>query len=326
MKAVTIKSFGNPEQMTIEEVDPPIPGAREILVEVEATALNRADLLQRQGKYPPPEGESDIMGLEMAGVVKKVGVEVKKWKVGDAVCGLLPGGGYAQLAKIHEDMALPLPKGFSMEEAAAVPEVFLTAFQALSWLGGLEKGETVLIHAGASGVGTAAIQMARVMGARPIITASKNKHAFCLDLGAAHAIDYKNQDFEAEINKITHKRGAHLIVDFIGAPYFQKNLNALASDGRLVMLGFLGGARLPEVNLAPVLRKRLQIQGSTLRSRSLDYKIRLSKDMCDFAWPLLENRQLKPIIDKVFSWEKVVEAHRYMEANKNVGKIVLKLE
>lgn len=326
MKAITISNFGPPEEMTISEVPNPEIGDNEILVRVHTTALNRADLLQRQGKYPPPKGESEIMGLEMAGLVYKVGNDVTKWKEGDAVCGLLPGGGYAQMAKIHEEMAWPVPQGLSMEEAVAIPEVFLTAFQAIRWLAELQKGETVLIHAGASGVGTAAIQIAKTLGAQPMVTASKSKHDFCLKLGAAHAIDYKSENFEKTVEDLTNGKGVQVIMDFIGGPYFQHNLNSLALDGRLVIQGFMGGSKLSDLNLAPILRRRIKVIGSTLRSRTLDYKIALAKDLHGFAWPLFESGELKPIVDTVFDWKEVVKAHQYMEANKNIGKIVLKVD
>jgi tumor protein p53-inducible protein 3 len=325
MKAVTISNFGPPEEMTISEVPNPENSDHEILVRVHATALNRADLLQRQGKYPPPQGESEIMGLEMAGLVHKIGNKVTKWKEGDAVCGLLPGGGYAQLAKVHEDMAWPVPKGFSMEKAVAIPEVFLTAFQAIRWLADLQKGERLLIHAGASGVGTAAIQIAGALGAHPMVTASQSKHDFCIALGATHTIDYKSENFEEIVRQLTNGKGVNVIMDFIGGPYFQQNLNSLALDGRLVIQGFMGGPNLSDVNLAPILRKRLKVIGSTLRSRTLDYKIALAKDLYKFAWPLFESGSMKPIVDSVFDWEEVVKAHQYMEANKNIGKIVLKV-
>lgn len=326
MKAITLNTFGSAEEMIISEVPNPQIEENEILVRVHATALNRADLLQRQGKYPPPEGESEIMGLEMAGLVYKVGNNVTRWKEGDAVCGLLPGGGYAQLARIHEDMAWPVPQGFSMEEAVAIPEVFLTAFQAICWLADLQKGESILIHAGASGVGTAAIQLAKALGARPMVTASAAKHRFCRQLGAIHTIDYKDEDFENTIQTITDGKGVNVIMDFIGGPYFQQNLNSLALDGRLIMQGFMGGPKRSEVNLAPILRRRLKIIGSTLRSRSLPYKIALAKELYEFAWPLFESGELKPIVDSVFDWEDMVKAHQYMEANKNIGKIVVKVK
>ncbi len=326
MKAIVIENFGAPDQLAIREVPEPDIGEYEILVRVKATALNRADLLQRRGLYPPPAGESDILGLEMAGVVEKTGARVTKWNQGDRVCGLLLGGGYAQLARIHEDMAWPIPQGFSLEQAAAIPEVFLTAFQATRWLAQLKEGEIILIHAGASGVGTAAIQLARAMGARPMVTASEAKHSIVLDLGAEHAIDYKKEAFDEEIRMLTDNKGVNVIIDFIGGPYLEKNLKALAQDGRLVMLGFMGGPKVSEVNLAPILRKRLQLIGSTLRSRDLTYKIALAKDLHGFAWPLFEKRALKPIVDRVFDWTEVVAAHQFMEANKNKGKIILKVE
>ncbi len=325
MKAITLKSFGGPEQMQISEVLDPVIGDNEILVQVHFTALNRADTLQRKGLYPPPEGESEIMGLEMAGVVAQIGNSVQKWKVGDKVCGLLPGGGYAELARIHEDMALPIPRGLGLEEAVAIPEVFLTAFQAIRWLADLQNGETVLIHAGASGVGTAAIQLAKAIGAQSIVTASKSKHSFCLQLGAKEAIDYKNQNFEVEIKRLTEGQGVNVIMDFIGGPYFQKNLNCLALEGRLIMQGWMGGPKISETNLGPILQKRLQITGSTLRSRTQEYKIALSKDLFNFAWPLFENEQLKPIIDSVYTWDMAAQAHQKMEENKNIGKIILKI-
>ncbi|MCO6476107.1 MAG: NAD(P)H-quinone oxidoreductase [Phaeodactylibacter sp.] len=325
MRAVLIESFGGPDQLYIGEWPKPHPGIHEILVRVEATALNRADILQREGKYPPPEGESTVLGLEMAGVVESVGQGVAKWKPGDAVCGLLGGGGYAEYAVIHEDLALPVPEGLTAIEAAGIPEVFLTAFQALRWLAGLQSGEWLLVHAGASGVGTAAIQLARTMGAHTIVTASSGKHTLCKELGAVYAIDYREQDFEEAVLEYTHGKGVDVAVDFIGGPYFQQNLNVLALEGRLVMLAFLGGVHAGQLNLGPILRKRLQVTGSTLRARSLDYKIRLSQGLYRYAWPLFAEGKLRPIVDTVFDWKDVAKAHRYMEDNRNQGKVILKV-
>ena len=325
MHAVLIESFGGPERLYIGEWAKPHPGPHEILVKVEATALNRADILQREGKYPPPEGESPVMGLEMAGVVESVGQGVSKWKPGDLACGLLAGGGYAEYVTLHEDVALPVPQGLTTIEAAGIPEVFLTAFQALRWLAQLQEGERILVHAGASGVGTAAIQLAHTMGAHTIVTASAAKHPICKELGAEHAIDYQGIDFEDDVLEYTHGKGVDVVIDFIGGPYFQQNLNVLAYEGRMVMLAFLGGVQAGQLNLGPVLRKRLQIIGSTLRARNLDYKIRLSQDLYHFAWPLFENGRLRPVIDSVFDWKDVSKAHQYMEENRNQGKIVLKV-
>lgn len=325
MKAIIIEQFGGPENLKIGEWPKPVPRDGEILVKVAATALNRADTLQRAGKYPPPKGESPIMGLEMAGTVVELGAKTSRWKIGDEVCGLLAGGGYAAFVSIHEDLALPVPSGLSLMEAAAIPEVFLTAFQALNWLAKTKSGETVLIHAGASGVGTAAIQLVRGMGGRSIATASKAKHQICLDLGAEKAIDYQNEDFQKVVLEYTAAKGANVVIDFVGGPNLQKNLEVLAPDGRMVILAFLGGVKVADLNIAPILRKRLHIMGSTLRARSLDYKIGLSQALQEFAWPLFESGQLKPIIDSVYDWTEVANAHRYMEANKNQGKIVLKM-
>jgi putative PIG3 family NAD(P)H quinone oxidoreductase len=325
MKAIQVKASGGPEQLYLGEYETPAPAENEILVKVEATALNRADTLQRMGKYPPPEGDSPIMGLEMAGEVVAVGDAVIHWKVGDKVCGLLGGGGYAEYAVIPERLALPWPEGLDAVQAAAIPEVFLTAFQALRWLAQLHEGERVLIHAGASGVGTAAIQLAKVMGAHPVVTASAGKHALCTELGAELAIDYKAEDFAERLKAYTEGEGVNVVIDFIGAPYLQQNLEVMGLEGRMVLLAFLGGVKADHLNIAPVLRKRLQIIGSTLRARDLEYKIRLSSDLQLFAWPLFANGQLRPVIDKVFDWSEVAEAHRYMESNQSKGKIVLRV-
>jgi NADPH:quinone reductase-like Zn-dependent oxidoreductase len=213
-----------------------------------------------------------------------------------------------------------------LTEAAAIPEVFLTAFQALRWLSDIQSGEWLLLHAGASGVGTAAIQLARAMDAGPVIvTASAPKHALCRKLGAAHCIDYREQDFLAAVEDYSNGRGVDVVIDFIAAPYFRRNLDVLRADGRLVLLALMGGVQVPEVNLAPLLRKRLRIIGSTLRARPLDYKIRLTRELHEFAWPAFRRGTLRPIIDTVFDWTDVVEAHRMMEANENQGKIVLRV-
>lgn len=324
MRAVILQSFGGPERLQIGEWPRPAPSEHEILVKVAATALNRADILQRQGYYPPPKGESDIPGLEMAGTVVETGRAVRRWKKGDRICGLLAGGGYAEYAAIHEAMALPIPGSMSFVEAAAIPEVFLTAFQALRWLAYLKEKEWVLIHAGASGVGTAAIQLAKEMGAAQIlVTASSGKHEVCRRLGATHAIDYKKVDFKEAVLDFSKERGVDVVIDFIGAPYLQRNLSVLRTDGRLILLALMGGVQPESFNIAPLLRKRLQITGSTLRARPLDYKIQLTEEFRAFAWRRFEQGSLQPVVDKVFDWTDAAEAHRFMEANLNKGKIVL---
>ncbi len=323
MKAILFDNPGGPEVLYAGNFPDPLPKDNELLVQVRSAALNRADLMQRRGHYPPPPGESPILGLEIAGEVLEAGPDAGPWKPGDRVCGLVGGGGYAQFAVLPASMALPVPKGWSWEMAAAVPEAFMTAWQSLSWLCHLSPGEKVLIHAGASGVGTAAIQLAREIGASDIfVTASAGKHALCAQLGASFAIDYKSEDFLEVMGEICPE-GVDVIVDCIGGPYFQKNLHTLRLDGRLVMLAMMGGTIVENMDLMPFLRKRIQVMGSTLRNRSQDYKSRLAKDLFDFAWPLFEKGRLKPIVDRVFPAEEVIEAHQYMENNQNQGKIVL---
>lgn len=325
MKAVLLKEAGKPENLYIGKFQTPEIGPNEILVKVYASALNRADTLQRKGAYPPPPGASPILGLEMSGKVVALGEKVSKWRIGDKVCGLLAGGGYAEYVCIHEGLALPCPQGISLLDAAAIPEVFLTAFQALNWLAKLEAGERVLIHAGASGVGTAGIQLAREMGAEIYVTASGGKHKICYDLGAKYAYDYHKEDFAESVKRDTKGAGVNVIIDFIAAAYFAQNLDVLSMEGRMVLLALLGGHKLEQASMAAILRKRLSITGSTLRARDLDYKIRLSQDLKAFAWPKFASGQLKPIVDSVYDWKDVAEAHHYMEANKNIGKILLQI-
>lgn len=326
MKAIIVKSPGSADQLIPGEWEKPVCGENEILVKVKAFGLNRADILQREGKYPPPAGKSQLLGLEMSGIVEEVGSRVFKWKKGDKVFGLLPGGGYAEHAVIHEDMAMEIPSKLTFEMAAAIPEVFLTAFQALVWLAKLKPAEVILIHAGASGVGTAAIQLAREIGAKIIITSSKEKHRICKELGADLTIDYKTQNFKEEVLKFTNNYGADVIIDFIGGSYFKHNIESLTRDGRLILLATLSGGMAEDIDIRQVLVKRLKIIGSTLRSRSQDYQIKLTKEFKDFAYDKIRKGTIKPVIDKVYNWQDVSEAHRRMEENKNTGKIILTIE
>jgi tumor protein p53-inducible protein 3 len=326
MRAIIVQSPGGVENLTIGEYEQPTIGNKEILVKVEAAGVNRADILQRNGKYPPPPGASSLLGLEIAGTVAKVGAECKKWKEGDNVMGLLPGGGYAEYASINEDMAIAKPDYFSFEQAAAIPEVYMTAFQALVWIAKLQSKEKVLIHAGASGVGSAAIQLAKSYDCEVIVTASAGKHEVCKSLGADHLIDYKIESFEEKIKTITGGKGVSVIVDFIGGPYFTANINCLAVDGRLVMLALMGSGPVSEIDLRKIIGKRLSVSGSTLRARSLEYQIRLTQELAHFALPLFEEGKLKPVVDKVFNWKDVAKAHTYMEENRNSGKIILKID
>lgn len=326
MKAILTKQFGGADQLYIGDVATPEISENEVLVKVHAAGINRADILQREGKYPPPKGASPIIGLEIAGEVISTGSSTSKWEIHDKVFGLLPGGGYAQYAVIHEEMLIPIPNNLSFTECAAIPEAFLTAYKALVLLADLKPNEQVLIHAGASGVGTAAIQIATLIGAISYVTASPSKHKVCQGLGAKNCIDYKTQHFEVLIKELTDGKGVNVILDFVAANYYQQNINSLALDGRMVMLAFLGGINVPEVNLLPMLSKRLKIMGSTLRSRSVDYQIALTKSFIDFAYKAFEQKDLKPVIDKTLPWSEVSEAHTYMESNLNIGKIILEIE
>ena len=325
MRAIRVSKEGDPEHMTIGEVPTPAPGPDEVRVAVHATALNRADTFQRRGHYPPPEGASPILGLEMAGVVEEVGDGVIDWHEGDRVFSLLAGGGYAEQVVVHKDLLMAIPPGLSMQEAAALPEVFLTAYQALHWLGGVQSSHTVLIHAGASGVGTAAIQLAADAGAIPYVTASAPKHDVCRRLGAEATIDYESEDFADRIGALTDGEGAHIIIDFIGAPYFHRNVASLAMDGRVIQLATLGGSTVEEVHLRDLMAKRAHLLTSTLRNRSLDYKIQLTQEFASDVLPKFVDEQLRPVIDSTYDWTEVADAHRRMEHNENAGKIVLQV-
>lgn len=326
MKAVVVEKPGGIEQLQIKDYPMPVCGDHELLVRVKATSVNRADLLQREGKYPQPFGASPILGLDMAGVVEKVGAQCKgNFRPGDRIFGLLNGGGYGEYVTILEEMAVPIPDSLSFEEAAAIPEVFLTAYQTLFWIGKLKRNETVLIHAGASGVGTAAIQLVKAIGATSIVTVgSAEKQKICYDLGAKYAFNYHEGPFSSQVKSSTHGQGVHLVLDFIGAPYFEQNIDVLQVDGRLVLISVLGGNRCEQVKLSDLLNKRLTIVGTTLRSRTDEYKIKLTKEFFSFAMPLFQERKLKPVIDKIFPITDVQAAHQYMQENRNKGKIVLR--
>ncbi len=324
MKAIIIKKSGGPEVLQIKKVAQPVPGKDELLVQVKAAGINRADILQRRGKYPVPPGSSDILGLEISGIILEKGQECRRWKIGQKIFGLLGGGGYAEYACIHQDMAMPIPDHLSFEEAAAVPEAFLTAYQSIVWLGRLNQNETILIHAGASGVGTAAIQLAREIGADVMITAGSDKKInYCTQLGANLAINYKSSNFDEQVLKETAGNGVDLILDFVGESHWDQNMTVLAPDGRMVILATMGGSLIPNFDLRLFMRKRLTLSGSTLRNRDLSYKIRLTREFAEFALPRFSGNKLVAVVDKVFPWEKVSEAHYYMEENRNIGKIVL---
>jgi tumor protein p53-inducible protein 3 len=326
MKAVRMTGFGGVDVMRIGEHPDPLPKADELLVRVQATALNRADLLQRRGKHPPPEGASGILGLEMAGEVCEAGSACEGWSPGDRVCALLPGGGYAQKAAVPAGMAMRIPDGLSYEEAAAIPEAFLTAYNNLFLLGGLEAGMTALVHAGGSGVGTAAIQLIREAGGDPLVTAgSPSKIARCIDLGARAGWNYREGPFAPWVADRTGGRGVDRILDSVGGPYIGQNLSSLATDGKLIVIGTMGGSVAERVDLLDLLFRRLQILGTSLRSLEAARKIDLTQRFSAFALPRFADGRLRPVIDSVWDWTDVAGAHRRMEANANVGKIVLRV-
>lgn len=326
MKAIMCTNPGGPEVLQLTNVPDPVPGPEDLLVRVRASALNRADTLQRRGLYPPPPGESAILGLELAGEVLAVGTSTRGFVPGDRVFGLVGGGGYAEKALMDSRMAMSIPAGWSFIDAAAVPEVFFTANETLFTLGQLTTGETVLIHAGASGVGTAGIQMACQAGARVFVTAgSDEKIARTVALGATAGINYKTEDFAARVLELTNKAGVDLVQDFIGAAYWQRNVQCLKVGGRLVLVGLMGGAKV-EADLNLILRKRLHVIGSVMRSQSLENKIAITQRFCDRWLPLLASGVLRPIIDQTYPLAEAAAAHRYMEENRNTGKIMLAVD
>lgn len=323
MRAVQQHQAGGADQLYIGTVAKPAPRSGEVLVRVAVAALNRADILQREGKYPPPAGASAVLGLELAGTIDAVGAGVTSWKSGDRVLALVPGGAQAEYALVHHDMLIAMPDGLSFEQCAAIPEVFLTAFQSLVWLADTRPGEKVLLHAGGSGVGTAAIQLVKMLGAEPFVSASPAKHALCLELGAAAAFDYRSDGFWQQLKERTG--GVEVIVDPVGGDYFAENLKLLKPDGRLVMLAVMGGAKTSDVNIGQIVFKRLQIVGSTLRSRPRSYQARLTHEFWAYAGQAFVSGQLKPVIDSVFDFEKIAEAHTYLESNASAGKVLLKI-
>ena len=303
----------------------PATGPEDVLVEVVATAQNRADLSQRAGRYPPPAGASQVLGLEMAGIVRQVGAAVDAWAVGDRVCALLPGGGYAELAAVPAPMLLPVPRGWSLLEAAAMPEAFFTAFLNLFLEASLVEGETVLIHGGASGVGTAAIQLARHAGCTVLATAGEERKVqACRQLGATLAVDYRTRNFAEAVRMHVGSDGVDVILDIVGAEYFDRNLDLLATGGRLVSIATLGGREVT-LDLRRLMAKRATLKGSTLRARPLAEKIRIRDAFVDRFWSALEDGRVRPVIDRVIPVEDVEAGHEAMRRNENVGKIVLQV-
>lgn len=323
MQAILIRETGGPEVLEMRDVPAPPLGTGEIAIDVHATALNRADLLQRRGLYPPPKGESEILGLECAGVVAELGAGASGPPVGTRVMALLPGGGYAERVVVPDGMAIPIPGGMSLEHAAAIPEAFMTSREALVETARLQPGEWVLVHAAAGGVGSAAVQLAKALGARVIATAgSAEKLAIVKALGADVTVNYREQDFAEIAKSATDGKGVDVVLDFVGAAYWEKHARCMAVGGRTVVIGVLGGVSA-EVNLAALLMKRHQILGLVMRSRSRTEKVRLSRAFARDTLPRFQSGELRPVIDRTFPLAEARAAHERMEANANVGKIVL---
>jgi len=321
-----MSGLGGVEFLHIGHHADPVMQEDELLVRIRATALNRADLLQRRGKHPPPAGVSNILGLEMAGEVISACPAAGEWTAGDRVFSLLPGGGYAELVAIPAGLAMRVPDNLSFEQAAAIPEVFLSAYQNLFNVALLGPGETVLVHAGGSGVGTAAIQLIRETGAGSLVTAgSAEKIARCVALGARSGWNYKDGPFLPWVMEQTSGRGVDVVLDFVGAPYFEQNMQCLAADGRMVVVGTLGGYEVEKFSLRTLMTKRLQITGAGLRSMDMQRKIALTRKFAAFALPRFADGRLVPIVDSIYDWREVGKAHQRMESNVNVGKIVLRV-
>lgn len=325
MKAIVYDNPGAEDVLHLGEAPAPVLGPDDLRLRVRATAVNRADLLQRQGLYPPPAGASPIIGLECAGEVIEIGGNVKGWKSGDRAMALLPGGGYAEEVTVHAGSALPVPSSMSDEEAGAFPEVFLTAFLNLFMLGGARSGGSALVQGGGSGVGTAAITLLRHAGVRSIVTAgSAEKCKRCLEHGADVAINYNDGDFSGAVRAATDGRGVDVVLDHVGGRYLGWNLDSLANDGRLVIIGLIGGAKA-DINLALLLIRRLQVIGSTLRTRSVDEKAEIVRQFQARFGDGLRNGTIKPVVDKVLPLEQAAEAHRIVQASTHFGKVGLRV-
>ncbi|OJU06902.1 MAG: NAD(P)H-quinone oxidoreductase [Rhizobium sp. 63-7] len=326
MRYIDLPQFGAPEVMVVARGPLPQPREGELLVRVEAAGVNRPDVAQRQGSYPPPKDASPVLGLEIAGEVVGLGAGVTGFAVGDKVCGLTNGGAYADYCVLPAGQALRFPKGYDAVRAAALPETFFTVWANLFQMAGLMEGESVLIHGGTSGIGTTAIQLARAFGATVYATAgSPEKCQACEKLGAKRAINYRTEDFAAVIREETDGRGVDAILDMIGAAYLERNLASLAKDGCLSIIAFLGGNMAEKVNLAPIMVKRLTVTGSTMRPRTVEEKRGIRDELLTQVWPLLDAGDLAPVMHSVLPFEAVVEAHRLMESSEHIGKIVLKL-
>ena len=323
MLAIGIQEPGGPEVLVPQTRPMPVPARREILVKVAAAGVNRPDVLQRKGGYPPPKGASDIPGLEIAGDVVGLGEGVTRYRLGEQICALVPGGGYAEYCTVHETTALPVPSGLSLTEAAGIPETFFTVWTNVFERGALQPAETLLVHGGTSGIGTTAIMLAKAFGSKVIVTAgSDEKCVASLKIGADRAINYRTEDFVAETLAFTGEAGANVILDMVGGSYIQKNYAAAARDGRIVQIAFQGGSKI-EVDFVPLMMKRLTHTGSTLRPRSVEDKASIAQALESKVWPLLAKGQCKPLIHATFPMRDAAGAHRMLESGAHTGKIIL---
>ena len=325
MRAVTVTAPGGPEVLTVAELPDPTPGPGEVLLDVAATAVNRADLLQRQGLYPPPTGASEVIGLECSGTVAAVGEGVTAWAVGDEVCALLAGGGYASRVVVPQGQVMPVPEGVDLVTAAALPEVACTVWSNVFMVAGLRPAETFLVHGGAGGIGTFAIQLAAASGARVFTTAgSAAKRELCEELGAERAIDYRDEDFVAVVREATEGRGADVVLDNMGAKYLGRNVDALADEGRLVIIGMQGGSK-GELDIGRLLSKRGAVIATALRSRPVEGKERICASVVEHVWPLVADGSVEPVVSHVLPIDQVADAHRLVESGDNLGKVLLTL-
>ncbi|MCZ7440789.1 NAD(P)H-quinone oxidoreductase [Micromonospora sp. WMMC241] len=322
MRAITITEPGGPEALVWAEVPDPEPGPGEVVVEVRASAVNRADLLQRQGHYPPPPGAPAYPGLECSGTVRALGAGVAGWSVGQEVCALLAGGGYAEQVAVPAGQLLPVPAGVDLVDAAALPEVACTVWSNVVDLAGLAEGDTLLVHGGGSGIGTFAIQLGVALGATVVVTARGAKHERLRELGAAHTIDYREQDFVEEVRRVTDGRGADVILDIMGASYLPRNVAALATGGRLVVIGMQGG-RKGELDLGMLLAKRASVHATALRSRPVDEKAAITRGVREQVWPLVAAGKVRPVVHARVDMADAADAHRLVETNDHLGKVLL---
>lgn len=323
MTVIEIAESGAPEVLKPARRDLSRPGAGEVLIRVAAAGVNGPDVMQRQGLYPPPPGASDIPGLEVAGEIVAVGEGVTDWRVGDRVCALVTGGGYAEYCPAPAPQCLPIPEGLDAVDAAGIPETFFTVWSNVFDRARLEPGESLLVHGGSSGIGTTAIQLARAFGARVFTTAgSDEKCTACRELGAERAINYRTEDFVAAIEEATGGKGVNVVLDMVGGDYLPRNIKALAADGRHVSIAFRKGPKV-ELNFLPVMLKRLTLTGSTLRPRDVDFKGAIARALHEKVWPLIEAGEVKPVIHKTFPLAQAAAAHRLMEASGHIGKLIL---